>query len=43
MRGTVTVNGQALTAGDALKLTDEPEVIVADGAGAELLVFDLPR
>lgn len=43
VRGAVSVNGQALTAGDALKLTDEAEVIVADGVGAELLVFDLPQ
>ena len=43
VRGAVTVNGQALTAGDALKLTAELEVIVANGADAELLVFDLPR
>lgn len=41
-RGRGTVNGQALAAGDALKLVDEPRVEVSGGEGAELLVFDLP-
>lgn len=40
-RGSVSVNGQALVAGDALKLTDVTNVDVANGKGAELLVFDL--
>ena len=41
-RGQLSVNGQALEAGDALALSDEQAVQLADGAGAEVLVFDLP-
>ena len=41
-RGTVSVNGQALQAGDALK-TDASSVEISGGRGAEVLVFDLPR
>ncbi len=43
VRGSARVNGQALSAGDALKLVDEAGIEIADGEGAELLVFDLPR
>ncbi|HEU0202980.1 MAG TPA: pirin family protein [Burkholderiaceae bacterium] len=39
--GTVTVNGHPLRTGDALK-TDERRIEVSKGAGAEVLVFDLP-
>lgn len=38
--GSVTVNGEALTTGDAAMLTDETQVALA-GAG-EVLLFDLP-
>jgi redox-sensitive bicupin YhaK (pirin superfamily) len=41
-RGCVTANGVALSAGDALKLTDTPAVTLQDGRDAEVLVFDLP-
>jgi redox-sensitive bicupin YhaK (pirin superfamily) len=41
-RGAVHVNDVALSAGDALKLWDEPRLKIARGAGAEVLVFDLP-
>jgi quercetin 2,3-dioxygenase len=41
-RGKVTANGEALDAGDALKLTDTQALSLADGSGAEVLVFDLP-
>ncbi len=41
-RGAVTVNGQALGAGDALKLVDETQVSVGSGQAAEVLVFLLP-
>jgi len=41
-RGKVTVNGQALGAGDALKATDVGEIVLERGAGAEVLLFDLP-
>jgi hypothetical protein len=40
-RGTVTVNGEPLKAGDALKLRGEERVLVEDGTAAEVLVFDL--
>lgn len=42
-RGSVTANGQALGAGDALELTDEPALTLSQGTEAEVLVFDLPR
>ncbi|KAF1022895.1 MAG: Quercetin 2,3-dioxygenase [Paracidovorax wautersii] len=41
VRGTLTVNGQTLQGGDALLLRDEPQVELAGGEGAEVLVFDL--
>ena len=43
VRGRVTVNGIALEGGDALKVTDEASVTLAQAAGAEVLLFDLPR
>jgi redox-sensitive bicupin YhaK (pirin superfamily) len=41
VRGRLTVNGQALQAGDALRVQDESRLTLADGADAEVLVFDL--
>jgi redox-sensitive bicupin YhaK (pirin superfamily) len=40
-RGEVTVNGQALKAGDALGLADEAALSIGQGRDAEVLVFDL--
>jgi redox-sensitive bicupin YhaK (pirin superfamily) len=40
-RGALRVNGQALEAGDGLKLRDEAELVLEDGRDAEVLVFDL--
>jgi redox-sensitive bicupin YhaK (pirin superfamily) len=40
-RGSARVNGRLLTAGDAAMLTDERDVHVDQGSGAEVLVFDL--
>ena len=40
-RGEVTVNGHALSAGDALKLAGESTVQVDGGRDAEVIVFDL--
>jgi redox-sensitive bicupin YhaK (pirin superfamily) len=40
-RGALRVNGQALAAGDALKIAGEA-VVLEQGAAAEALVFDLP-
>jgi quercetin 2,3-dioxygenase len=42
-RGEVTVNGQNLKAGDALKFDGESELSVGQGRDAEVLVFDLKR
>ena len=40
-RGKVQVNGQALGTGDAVALSGEQEVVVDQGDGAEVIVFDL--
>jgi quercetin 2,3-dioxygenase len=42
-RGRVVANGHALEAGDALLYEGEPAITLAEGEGAEVLVFDLPR
>jgi quercetin 2,3-dioxygenase len=42
VRGRLTVNGTPLQAGDALKMTGISEVVLEKGAGAEVLLFDLP-
>ena len=41
VRGTVSVNGQAVGAGDALRFEGEAALTIERGTGAELLVFDL--
>lgn len=41
-RGQLTLNGQPLSAGDGVKIADESLLTLADGKGAEVLVFDLP-
>jgi hypothetical protein len=41
-RGTLTANGTALEAGDALRITDGTSLILRDAQDAEVLVFDLP-
>jgi redox-sensitive bicupin YhaK (pirin superfamily) len=40
-RGRLTVNGQPLEAGDALKATNTAEIVLEKGEGAEVLLFDL--
>jgi redox-sensitive bicupin YhaK (pirin superfamily) len=40
-RGTIQVNGTALQAGDGAKITGEPTLRLAQGAGAEVLLFDM--
>ena len=40
-RGSVKVNGVALTAGDAVRIEDDTRVTLTEGTGAEVLVFDL--
>jgi quercetin 2,3-dioxygenase len=42
VRGELDVNGQPLAAGDALKMSGEQAVRLANGRDAEVLVFDLP-
>jgi len=42
-RGSVRINGQALSAGDALRLDGEPRLVIDDGRQAEVIVFDLAR
>jgi hypothetical protein len=41
-RGHVVANVETLEAGDALKLTDEPDLRLSGGEAAEVIVFDLP-
>jgi redox-sensitive bicupin YhaK (pirin superfamily) len=43
VRGALTVNGQALAAGDALQLGELARIEISAGQDAEVLVFDLPR
>jgi redox-sensitive bicupin YhaK (pirin superfamily) len=42
IRGQVVINGAALAAGDALKVTGEKLVTLAQAEAAEVLLFDLP-
>ena len=42
VRGRIVANGEALEAGDALKLVGEPELRLGGGEAAEVIVFDLP-
>ena len=41
IRGSVEVNGQPLSGGDAIKLTGESAVRITNGRDAEVLLFDL--
>ena len=40
-RGAVTANGRPLQAGDALKISEETRIELANGLAAEVLLFDL--
>jgi redox-sensitive bicupin YhaK (pirin superfamily) len=40
-RGRLSVNGQAISAGDGLKVTQSASLELSGGQGAEVLVFDL--
>ena len=42
VRGKLNVNGTPLEAGDAAKMTGVAEIVLEQGAAAEVLVFDLP-
>lgn len=41
-KGALTVNGQRIEAGDAIKLAQETDLQLSHGEQAEVLVFDLP-
>lgn len=41
VRGALEVNGQRLSAGDALMLENEDKITLSNGSDAEVLVFDL--
>ena len=41
-RGTASINGVTLSAGDGAGLQDEPTLLLAAKASAEVLFFDLP-
>lgn len=41
VQGSLTINGQILTSGDALMIQDESQLNLYDGKNAEVLIFDL--
>lgn len=41
-RGELSMNGEFLSAGDAVAVTDEKELLLAAWGGGEVLLFDLP-
>ena len=41
VRGSASINGQILTAGDAAKLSGESRLVIDQGQEAEVIVFDL--
>ena len=41
IQGSLNVNGEALTSGDALLIQDEEHIQIKDGENAEVLVFEL--
>jgi redox-sensitive bicupin YhaK (pirin superfamily) len=41
VRGSISVNGEALIAGDGAKIVDAKDVTLEQGAGAEVILFDL--
>lgn len=43
IRGELSANGIALKGGDALKVSDERELVIDNARDAEFLLFDLPR
>ena len=42
-RGSIIANGVALSAGDALRVTESGSLQLSGGQDAEVLVFDLPK
>lgn len=43
IRGELSANGMALKGGDALKISDERQVVIDSARDTEFLLFDLPR
>ncbi len=41
VRGALEVNGQRISSGDAVLVQGESRIVLANGAEAEVLVFDL--
>jgi redox-sensitive bicupin YhaK (pirin superfamily) len=41
-RGSISANGTALVAGDALKVVEPGELVLSQGTDSEVLLFDLP-
>ncbi len=41
VQGSLTINGQILTSGDALMIQNESQLNLSDGKNAEVLIFDL--
>jgi hypothetical protein len=41
VQGSLTINGQTLTSGDALMIQGESQLNLSDGKNAEVLIFDL--
>jgi redox-sensitive bicupin YhaK (pirin superfamily) len=41
-RGSLTLNGTPMSAGDGARISDEADLVLGDGADAEVLLFDLP-
>jgi len=41
VQGSLTINGQTLTSGDALMIQNESQLNLSDGKNAEVLIFDL--
>lgn len=42
-RGSVSINGETLNAGDAAMIAEESSITLSAGNNAEVLLFDLPR
>jgi hypothetical protein len=41
IRGSLKINGQILSGGDALLIEDESNISISEGKNGEVLVFDL--
>jgi len=41
-RGSLNVNGVSVSEGDGIKISDEEQLVLAEGRSAEILLFDFP-